>query len=553
MSRMWILTKLFLKTSLGVESKVKKSDKKLIYIILSIIIIPIVLGMVSALVLGIYGVLRVIGQQGLILAMGYSITATIIFIFGIISVMSVLYFAKDIEYILPLPFKAHEVSLAKFTTVLIYQYITVVAVLGPITLIYGIGEGCGVLYYLISLVCLILIPIIPTLYSAVISMILMRFTGISKHKDVLKFISGFLALLFGVGINILSSSMGRKLADDSEALKRVVEAGNNSLVNGISDVFITPKLATLATMSSDINKSLINIGLFVLVNILAIIIFIIIADNLYLKGLVGISESFSKREKLSAEKLSKNITQNSLLKTWIIKELRLLFRTPAYVLNCISTIILIPVILVIPILSDGGISGILGNSGFLRQPSSFNIIIGIFFGAIAFITGLNPTAPTAISREGDMIFISKYLPVSYVTQIMAKIISAVIINYILVIIVLIGFMVVGMPITLILLLAIIGLLEIAFLSAVGVLIDLHSPKLVWDNEQKAVKQNFNVFISMLISIPFAGIGAGAVIFINEYFAVSFAVLAVVLLLGNLLMFNLIRTSGVKKFRKIAED
>lgn len=553
MSRMWILTKLFLKTSLGSEAKVKKSDKKLIYIILSIIITPIVLGMISALVLGIYGVLKVIGQQGLILATGYSVTATIIFVFGIISVMSVLYFAKDIEYILPLPFKAHEVSLAKFITVVIYQYIPVVAVLGPITLIYGIGEGCGALYYLISLVCLILVPIIPTLYSAVISMILMRFTGISKHKDALKFISGFLALLLGIGINILSSFMGRRFADDEEALKKIIEAGNNSLVNGISDIFVAPKLATLATISSDVSKSLINIGLFVLINILAIVLFIIISDNLYLKGVVGISESFSKREKLSGEKLSKNITQNSLLKTWGIKELRLLFRTPAYLLNCISTVILIPIILVIPILSDGGISGILEGSEFLREPSNFNIIIGSFFGVIAFITGLNPTAPTAISREGDTIFISKYLPVSYVTQIMAKIISAVIINYILVIIVLIGFMVIGMPITLILLLAIIGLLEIVFLSAVGVLIDLHSPKLVWDNEQKAVKQNFNVFISMLISIPFAGIGAALVIFINKHFAISFIALAVGLLLGNLLMFNLIRTSGVKKFKKIAED
>lgn len=553
MNKIWILTKLFLKTSMGSGSKSKSSDKKLIYTILGIVTVPLVLGMISAMFLGLYGVLKSIGQQGLILAMGYNITATIIFVFGIMSIMSVLYFSKDIEYILPLPFKAHEISLAKFTTVLIYQYISVIAVLGPITLIYGIGEGSGVLYYIISLICLIFIPIIPTLYSAVISMILMRFTGISKHKDVLRFISGFFALLLGIGINILSSSMGRKLADDSEALKRVIEAGNNSLVNGISDVFITPKLATLATMSPDINKSLVNIGLFVLVNILAIIIFVIIADNLYLKGVVGISESFSKREKFSAEKLSKNITQNSLLKTWIIKELRLLFRTPAYVFNCISTIILIPVILVIPMLSDGGISVILENAKVLREPSNFNIIIAVFFGAIAFITGLNPTAPTAISREGDTIFISKYLPVSYLTQIMAKIISAVTINYPLVILVLIGFIVVGMPIVLILLLAIIGLLEVIFLSAVGVLIDLYSPKLVWDNEQKAVKQNFNVFISMLVSIPFAAVGAGLVIFINKHFAISFIVLTAVLLLGNLLIFNLIRTSGVKKFKRIAED
>lgn len=554
MNRVWILTKLFLKTSIGSGSKAnKKMSKKILTIIGMIILIPMILVAIGSMVFGVYTGLKSIGQQGLVLALGYSLSATVIFIFGIMSVMSVLYFSKDVEYVLPLPFKAHEITLAKFITVIIYQYAWQAMIIAPIVVIYGIGEGLGVLYYLISLICFMMLPIIPTLYSSIISMILIRFTSISKHKDTMKVIGGFIALIIGVGVNFLTSSMGNKLDNNPQKIKEIIEAGNNSLLSGMSDIFMTPRLATLATLSSDINKSIINLGLFLLVNIIAIALFIVIADILYLKGAVGISESYSKREKLTGEKLSKNITQNSVLKTWVIKELKLLFRTPAYLLNCVSTIILIPILLIIPVISNGGISNIMEVGSFLSNPEKFTLVIGGFFGIIAFITGTNPTAATSISREGDNIFISKYLPVNYVTQIIAKVISGVIINLAIVVIALIGFIVVGMPISLVLLLTIIAFLEVLLLNAMGVLLDLQSPKLVWDNEQKAVKQNFNSFKSMILSLIIGAIGAVAIIILNLYFVISFIILAIVLLVGNLLMYKLIKTSGVKMFKKIADD
>jgi ABC-2 type transport system permease protein len=45
----------------------------------------------------------------------------------------------------------------------------------------------------------------------------------------------------------------------------------------------------------------------------------------------------------------------------------------------------------------------------------------------------------------------------------------------------------------------IGLLGTLLISFIEILLDLYNPKLDWDSEQKAVKQNLNVVYSMIIS------------------------------------------------------
>jgi ABC-2 type transport system permease protein len=91
---------------------------------------------------------------------------------------------------------------------------------------------------------------------------------------------------------------------------------------------------------------------------------------------------------------------------------------------------------------------------------------------------------------------------------------------------------------------------IAFSCLAGILIDLNFPKLVWDNEQKAVKQNFNVVINMLASTLMAGI----TIFISIAlkFTLPMTILLIVILFGllDLLLYNILSTVGVRLFEKI---
>jgi ABC-2 type transport system permease protein len=69
---------------------------------------------------------------------------------------------------------------------------------------------------------------------------------------------------------------------------------------------------------------------------------------------------------------------------------------------------------------------------------------------------------------------------------------------------------------------------------VGLLIDIYHPKLVWENEQQAFKQNLNVVLSMLTAIVLGGAIIYAVVkFIESpqaaasFMLVSFGVLGLI--------------------------
>jgi ABC-2 type transport system permease protein len=106
------------------------------------------------------------------------------------------------------------------------------------------------------------------------------------------------------------------------------------------------------------------------------------------------------------------------------------------------------------------------------------------------------------------------------------------------------------PAYLLLLSAAAGSFGIVFSSFAGILIDLSFPKLIWDNEQKAVKQNFNVVLNMLISILIPGIPI--FISIALRFTVWMTFLAIALIFGilDLLLYSILSTAGVRLFERI---
>lgn len=558
MNNVWILTKVFLKTGFGEGREVKKkNNSKIFTIVLLLFTIPMMFFSIGMTVFGVFEGLKVINQEGLLIGLAYNTCSVIIFIFGIMSVMSIFYFSKDITFVLPLPFRPREITLAKFITVVIYQYIVAAFILIPTVFIYGIRTGAGIGFYLTSLICFTLLPILPTVYCSLIAMILMNFTNLSKHKDAFKIFTGFLAIAIAVIVNFFSARMGSSAAGGPKGIADIANLGKNALIDKLSNFFITAKIGTYATVGDTPSKVLINIVLFILVNICAVIIFALVADKFYFNGAVGASESYGSRKKLKEEVFEKSLAEKSPLRAWIVKELIILVRTPAYLLNCVSTIVIIPIVLVMPILAEGSFGtevSIIRN--FLSDSSNFTIAIGAAFGIILFISATNPTASTSVSREGDNLYISKFLPVSYLNQLVAKIISSMIINGILILIIAVVMVLVGVPVTLVLLTVILAILELYFMAAVGVLIDLSSPKLIWDDEQKAVKQNFNSLKCTLVGLVLGGAGSGITVvswmFIKGSFVIYFGALVVVMIVLDVVVYNLLRTKGVEMFKNLID-
>jgi ABC-2 type transport system permease protein len=553
MSRFLALTKvLFKSTGEGMFQKDKKKLPKTIalMILMAVAFLPMV-AMFVAMAATYYSTFVQMNQEGMILAIGVSAASLVIFVFGIFYVMSTFYFSSDIENLLPLPLKPSTILGAKFTVVLIYEYLTELVFLLPIMITFGVMSGAGIPYYLYSILIFLTLPIIPLVAAAFISMLIMRFAPFAKNKDAFSTIAGVFGLFIALGFNVVFQKFGAN-TQNPEALIQLMAQGNNSLINTISNIFPSGKLAVNALLFNGEIKGLVNILLFIIVTAALLLILLILGEALYFKGVIGISQAASKRKKLSTKELDENTVQSSALTSYLIKELRILFRTPAFFMNCVLMNFLFPLFLFIPFISQPDLLKSIGTVRvFLNSGNLPGYIIAIVFGVMMFVSVASPTACTAISREGQNIFVCKYLPISYKKQIFAKILSAIMLNFVGLGLIIITIMVVLLPpITLLLQTIVLAILVTIFSAFSGILIDLSFPKLSWDTEQRAVKQNMNVIIEMLAGFALTGLTIFGIVSLGLSLWVSFGILVAVYGIVDLVLYWIISTAGVNMFKKI---
>lgn len=553
MNKFLTLTKVLFKST-G-ESLIQKDKKKLpktigLLVLLALGFIPMIASFV-AMAASSYNGLAMINQEGLIVSLGVVASCLIVFVFGIFYVMATFYFSSDIENLLPLPLKSSTIISAKFAVVLVYEYLTELLFLLPMCVTYGVLSHSGVIFYLYTIIIFFTLPIVPLVAASFISMIIMRFIPFAKNKDAFKTIAGILGLTIGIGVNIVFQKFGASAANQKQMLELMTK-GNNSLVQTTSAIFPTAKLATNALVFNTAANGIVNMLLFLVVTIALLGILLVLGEVLYFKGVIGISEAASKRKKLSNEELEQSTIQSSSLKSYTIKELKLLFRTPAYFMNCVLMNFLFPIIFLIPVLSQPELVSQLGKARTLLNGAKLpGFIIAIACGVMMFISVANPTACTAISREGKNLFVCKYLPISYGKQIAAKVLSAIILNFIGLGLLIVTVMLIFIPpVYLLLQLIVIAILVILFSVFLGILIDLTFPKLEWDSEQRAVKQNINVIILMLLGTVIAGLSIVIIIYAKLSLWQAFIGIVAVFGVIDCILYWLITTYGVSKFKNI---
>lgn len=550
-NKLILLTKTLLKNGFGIKATGKKKVRQIIFVILiALCFVPLLISL-SFFVSTMYDALKAIGQESVILSLGVAITSFTIFFFGVFYVINIFYYSDDVENLLPLPLKPSEIIGAKFLVTVVYEYLTELVLLLPLFIVYAYKSGASSLYYLYALLAFILVPVVPLSIASILVMIIMRFTGIAKNRDRFKMLGGLIAMFVAIGFNSFIQRFASKSVAP-EQLQEMFTQGNNSMLEFAARIFPGAKYAALSIYNSANVNGIINLLIFILITAASFMIFLYIGELLYFKGVIGISENAAKRKKVSSEELSKLSIHQSKLKAYTIKELKLLFRTPIYFMNCVLINFIFPIVMIIPFITQPQSDGELDKLKAVLQGGTFDgIIVAAGFAAVVIISTINSITATSISREGQNLYISKYLPASYKTQIMAKVLSGAIVSLIGVVIVLISAAVfLNIPLHLIIMIVIMSLFAIFCVSFTGVMIDLFHPKLNWDNEQKAVKQNLNPLFNMLLGLFFA------VATIWGSFILNFGVLltcgVIILAFGvvDFILYKVIATKGVKLFSEI---
>jgi len=512
MRKFWSLARVFMKTIIGSTMSINIGGKEskwagiAIWVIAAACFLPILFG-VYHIIGQIFSIFYTIEQLPVAIGLALNLGAIIIFMFSFMAAPALFYFAKDVEYLLPLPVKPQQVIGAKFAVALAFEYIVSLGLMAVIFAALRNYVPFSVLTFS-TVITFITLPILPMVYSTVLVMVLMRVTRLGRNPDRYTLFVGVVSLVIAVAFSMYANQM---VMFDEEVLIDLVMGAPAALTTlntlFVGNGFAARALGETAIFGGALHNQAINLA----IAAAAILVFFLLAGKLYFAGVIGISESGAPAKKMTVEDIATNARGRGKFFSYLVKELRLVFRSPAVFMNCVLMAFIMPVILAVsfvPLVRGGELDALLYAIDFNDPFMATLVMVGMC--AIGFFTGgMVGVTSTAISREGRNLFIMKYLPIPYSTQLNAKAVSGLVILIPALLFVIVPLQVIfGAPILLFLGGVILAVPAMLFVNYLGLYIDVVRPKLTWDNEQAAVKQNLNSVIPMFGSWAVAG-GIGA--------------------------------------------
>lgn len=503
----------------------------------------------APIIVELYTPLAMVGMEPLLLKLLLFSASFIVLIFGFFYVMSVFYYSSDIENYLFLPVLPGSLVLAKFMVVAIYQILSTLVLFFPSFVAFGYMDQQNWTYYLKTLLALIILPIAPLTIIAILCILLMRFSKIFRNKDRFTLFSS----LIGITIALSISSLMQNLTTGVDNGIPVILQEQGSVFNILSAVFPAATLMHKAIFGG-IPSFIINTALSLLICAVFIFIFYQVGNHLYIDGAKGLKETAANRKTLSQQELISSTRKNSAIIAIANKELKMILRTPAYFLNCVLVSLIMPLFLILPLLFGGTLKELtaeLGAGGIeqLRHMVSPDVFIIGLMALMAFYAGLNLIAATAITREGPNFSFMKLIPIPYRTQLVGKIIPALVVQIAGVLILLIPAIILLRPSILTVLTGfILGLLLSIFLDFAMITLDVIRPVLDWTNEQKAVKQNFNAMVSTFLAMIVGAIPVVLFIFLPLDPRILFGIFFVVLVILNSIIWYLLPTIAERSFQ-----
>lgn len=452
-----------------------------------------------------------INQPTLLIYLVFTIVPVVTLYFSILSTPNIFYFSKDIINYLSLPFKSIEIIGAKFITAYVYSLLSTLFFIAPILVIYFVKVGPSILFILYTLLGVLLTPIVPLSLALVIVVILMRFMPFLKNKDL------FMYLTFGlvfIPVFIISFAGGMTSTNEvaiQEFIQSLANMDNNAFRN-ISLFFPTSRMLA----SGIIDQNAIALVLNTIMTLAIAVVALVLIQSFYFEGVVSVSEVSSKKKKLNLNQQDREIKKQPLVLSFLKQDLKTIIRTPAFVLNYFSPLVIFPIIILIPMFLEGGLATLgeltseislgyhtlytlLSTSEKLLYPLILGFVIALFFG------NMEPSSNTAISREANNLKSYITYPILLSDIVKSKALLSMIMGSIIPILMLIFATIILKPNLMTILLfvmgAISGLILIVF---AGLYVDVRSPSLNWETEQQAVKGNFKQTIVILpfMFIPF---------------------------------------------------
>jgi ABC-2 type transport system permease protein len=520
-----------------IDDKKKASGKKqaLFFVVLIVLMLPNIFAF-SYITREITEFLVPLSQETVVLSLLLQLGFTIIIFSSVFMIPSYMFYAKDIEKLLPLPLSHVQLFLAKLLQVHIYQIgFLMLIILPPLT---GYILAAGFSWSLIAFVFASWLNAMVTMIMiSVILVIIMSVSPWFKDKDRVTLVMSIIAL--GVALFINYNIGGLDLANPETIALSLIQ-GNQSLSEGFFSYF--PHLNM--SVSLMINFSWVNFVIYVV----GAFLFMGLVIKLFASTLVNIMATFQggpASKKMSIKSLRGHKIRPALY-AFTLKELKLLFRTPIYFFNNVLVVLLLPIIMAVSFTQASGEFSISMLSSFIASEPLI-LVLGAL-GLSAIFSTINLVTPTSISREGENKYHMLLYPVKMTTQLYAKFLSGIIISSIgvlpiLLLIIIGNSLYFKLELIWVVYSILSALIIMIFINIFGLVVDVYHPKLVWENEQAAVKQNINFLFTFLAATAIIGFLAYSFFNLQSYTSWIFISTHGALIIAIIGLHRIIRTKS----------
>ena len=420
-------------------------------------------------------------------------------VFGIMVIFSVLFFSSDREHLVTLPIPSHHLMAAKFLYAYFAESIMEFMVLIAVFIGYfiavgrniGIGMAINPVSIIASLLGTFMIPLVPMIYCALFSLVLMAvLKGVKNEKIFYRMSTVFMLIFAAIFLYSLRGLGEINVANYVESLG----SGDNLFLRTLNVIFF-PVVWLCDAVSEG---SILYLIIYLAANAGLLLILFFVGKALYQEGLYTAASLGSSKK---ADIDSKDIKMESQFMSSLKKELRVILRTRAFSGNTAYINILWPVgtFFLFHMTKDKETMAAF-IAHFAEGYDRAEMIMLMIIIAIAFIaSALNSLASTAFTREGQHLALIKFIPVPYKTQMYAKAFVSFMFTYPMLLLTdIIICVFIHASFFKFMLYAVLMLLAHIIAIAVGMYMDSVSPYVTWDDEYSALRGNLNTFFNMAI-------------------------------------------------------
>ena len=531
------LTKLFIR-SLRINKHNKKGNTFFFY---SLIFIIILFGFIPILIIYtilIFNTMFKLNSVDMAIP-GYEAILCVMsifsFVFGFNVLLNELYFSEDIENILPLPVKPETLVASKFTSCFLIENIILFIFLIVGTLAYILALRLPLTNLLLAIIGIIFLPLIPMVLCTIILFITINLLRKFLSNKAIKKVGYLLLILFIVFAFFI---LWKIATFNFEKYVESFALGNHKFLEVMRYLIPSVYLFTKGITKG----SILYILLSVLVSIAYFGIMLLLAKYLYYNSVVDLGSKDTDSKKASYKAINNFKVKNPIIQ-YFWKDIKIIFRSPTFFINCIVINIIWPVLtfLIFKIsLPDYNITfmrNAITNNNTLFLTRLIILVIGVSI----IVPSFNSLASSAFSREGKNYHFIKYIPIRYGIQWREKYFLSFILSFIGIIVYSLPFFIlIHVPFLKVLLYLLLIVLCISIVTLTGLLIDSVYPKLIWDDEADSLRENYNAFIAMGYSILLFAILCGGGYYLIKHKIITLSLFTIIslliLIIGNILLY-----------------